>query len=181
MTCEDGMRKADSATFAELPGVESALMPFGLPHYEEVYRLWSQCGGVGLSSADSREAIGRYLDRNPGLSFVALREGEICGAVLAGHDGRRGYIHHLAVAPGCRRLGLGRRLVKASLDALAAEGIEKAHLFVFKENADGLAFWRAGGWEVREDLAMMSRSTATGCASERDSSDPPRRRAPTDA
>ncbi len=65
--------------------------------FDEVYALWQRCEGVGLGSADSRPNIAAYLDRNPGMNFAA-RDGEtIVGAILCRHDGRRGYIHHLAV------------------------------------------------------------------------------------
>lgn len=76
--------------------------------YEEVLALWRSSEGIGLSDADSRENIARFLERNPGLSFVAYDGQELIGAVLCGYDGRRGYIHHLAVAESHRRRRLGR-------------------------------------------------------------------------
>lgn len=129
-----------------------------LADYDEVYALWQATEGVGLSSADSREAIGRYLARNPGMSFVARGEqGELVGTVLCGHDGRRGFLHHLAVKADCRRQGAGRALVECCLSVLAAEGIEKCHLFVYKDNHSGRAFWEKIGWEERTTLVIMSR------------------------
>ena len=76
--------------------------------YTPVIALWELSDGVGLSSADSPEAIQFYLERNPGMSFVAKQDGMVVGAVLSGHDGRRGYIHHLAVHPDYRRQGIGQ-------------------------------------------------------------------------
>lgn len=81
--------------------------------YDEVLALWRTSEGVGLSDADSDEGVARFLDRNPGLSFVA-RDGEhLVGAVLCGHDGRRGYIHHrsaeLTTKPGCQQVPLPPR------------------------------------------------------------------------
>lgn len=126
--------------------------------YDEVYTLWEATEGVGLSSADSREAIARYLARNPGMSFVARdAQGSLVGAVLCGHDGRRGFLHHLAVKPGCRRQGLGRALAERCLVALTGEGIDKCHLFVFKENQNGRAFWEKLGWAERTTLVIMSK------------------------
>ena len=74
-----------------------SISPLTIESYDAVLALWKQCEGVGLSDADSKEGIQRYLDRNPGMSFVATASGVVVGAVLAGHDGRRGYVHHLAV------------------------------------------------------------------------------------
>ena len=134
------------------------LAEFTFSDYAEVIALWQSSEGVGLSSADSPERIAAYLARNPGLSFVIRVDGELVGAVLCGHDGRRGYLHHLAVRPDQRGRGIGRALVDACMQALAREGIDKCHLFVFKENVDGLAFWRKVGWKERLDLAILSKN-----------------------
>ena len=125
--------------------------------YDEVVRLWQSAPGVGLTEADSRESIARYLRRNPGISLVARRAGQLVGAVLGGHDGRRGYVHHLAVAPECRRQGVGRVLAEGCLAALRRAGIRRCHIFVMRENAEGQAFWQALGWKRRDDLQVMSR------------------------
>jgi len=130
-----------------------------LSDYDAVLALWQSSDGVGLSDADSREAIGRYLARNPGLSFTAWDGDLLVGAVLCGHDGRRGYVHHLAVRPSHRRQGIGKALAARCLDALAAEGIDKCHLFVFAVNADAIAFWKRVGWTQRVDLNVMSHLT----------------------
>ncbi len=127
-----------------------------MENYDEVYALWQSCAGVGLSSADSRGSIASYLDRNPGLSFIAKLQETIIGAILCGHDGRRGYIHHLAVLENYRRLGIGRQLVDHGLEALQAEGIQKCHLFIFRQNESGIAFWQAIGWTYRQDIRVMS-------------------------
>ena len=130
---------------------------FTIESYDDVLALWHQCEGVGLSDADSRANIRSYLERNPGMSFVATSDGKIVGVVLGGHDGRRGYLHHLAVAPDCRRQGVARRLVDRCLAALTDAGIRKCHVFVFGGNADGISFWRAEGWMPRSDIGVMSR------------------------
>jgi len=135
-----------------------AIFEFAIAVYDEVLALWRACEGVGLSDADSRENIGRYLARNPGMSFIA-RDGEkIVGAVLCGHDGRRGYIHHLAVRPDYRRRGVGRALAQKCLDAVRAERIGKCHLFVLNNNAAGARFWKRAGWTPRADIRIMSRN-----------------------
>jgi L-amino acid N-acyltransferase YncA len=126
--------------------------------YEEVLALWQKCEGVGLSGADSRENIHHFLERNPGMSFVASAEGRIMGTVLAGHDRRRGYIYHLAVHPDRRRQGLGRRLVDRCLQALREAGIQKCHLFVFNNNESGIVFWKSIEWKQRSDLVVMSKT-----------------------
>jgi len=136
-----------------------AIAEFSMRDYDEVIALWrASSEGVGLSAADAPERIATYLARNPGMSFTAREEqtGRLAGAVLCGHDGRRGYLHHLAVRPDLRGRGIGRALAGRCLDALAREGIDKCHLFVFRENQAGIAFWEHAGWKERGDLLVMS-------------------------
>jgi N-acetylglutamate synthase len=126
--------------------------------YEAVRALWLASDGVVLRDADDgREAIARYLARNPGLSFVAERGGAVVGAVLCGSDGRRGFRHHMAVARGARRSGVGRALCDRALGTLAAQGIPKCHLMVLARNEAAQAFWREVGWAERDDLVLMSK------------------------
>ncbi len=134
--------------------VEYAVL--SIADYPEVFELWDGMPGIGLSSADSPEAVARYLERNPGFSHVARIEGRLVGAVLCGHDGRRGYLQHLAVAPDTRQKGIGRALVDRCINALAAEGITRCHIFVFTDNETGLGFWDSFGWFRRGDLFIMS-------------------------
>jgi ribosomal protein S18 acetylase RimI-like enzyme len=133
--------------------------PFEIGDYDAVRALWEASPGVGLSAADSRDGIAAFLNRNPGLSLLAVVEGAIVGTVMIGQDGRRGYLHHLAVSGSMRRQGLGRRLVREALEGLALIGIEKCHLFTYADNAAGRAFWAAIGAEERVDLSAFSLAT----------------------
>jgi len=127
-----------------------------LADYEGVAALLAGTAGVRLRGADSRAGIAKYLARNPGHSFVAEEGGRVVGCLLGGHDGRRGYLYHLAVAPEARRRGTGSALVARTLDALRAAGIEKVHADVLPENEAGLAFWLRRGWQRRDDILRMS-------------------------
>jgi ribosomal protein S18 acetylase RimI-like enzyme len=128
-----------------------------LEDYENIYALWNATPGIGLSEADSREGIAQFLEANPGRCFVALSGDELVGAVMCGCDGRRGYLHHLAVRTDQRGQGIGRQLVEECMNALRAIGIAKAHIFVIKDNESGKVFWRNAGWQERDDLTVMSR------------------------
>jgi N-acetylglutamate synthase len=124
--------------------------------YDSLRALWASIGGIVLRSADSRPAVARYLDRNPGLSFVARRNGRLVGGVLSGHDGRRGYLHHLAVEPAERRRGIASALVERCLDALERAGIEKIHIDVLANNTSAQQFWARAGWQKRYDIVRFS-------------------------
>lgn len=118
--------------------------------------FWSGMPGITLREADTPEMLARYLLRNPGMSLVAFSGPRLVGTSLAGHDGRRGYLHHVAVHEDFRRRGLGRTLVERSLESLATDGIKKCHLFVNADNDEGKAFWKHLGWDERPGINLMS-------------------------
>ena len=127
--------------------------------YEKVYALWMSCKNMGFNNLDdSREGIAKYLRRNPATCFVAECGDSIVGVILSGHDGRRGFIHHLAVAEDCRRQGIATELLECAVSSLAAEGINKVALLVFNRNEAGNAFWEKNGFTSREDLVYRNKA-----------------------
>lgn len=124
--------------------------------YDRLVELFVSTPGVTFRDADSREAIQRYLDRNPSMSFIAEIDSNIAGCVMCGHDGRRGYLQHLVVTPEHRNKGVGASLVSRCIDELSKIGISKTHIFVFKTNALGNSFWANKGWQLRSDINMYS-------------------------
>jgi ribosomal protein S18 acetylase RimI-like enzyme len=126
---------------------------------EDVLLLWESSEGVGLDSdTDTKERIGLYLQRNPGLSFAAFEKGKVIGAVLCGQDGRRGYLHHLTVAEAHRNKGIGTTLVDKAISKLRMLGIRKCNIFVFADNLAGQEFWKKSGWVERTDLKVLSKN-----------------------
>lgn len=125
--------------------------------YGAVSALWKESEGIILNSDDdSRESIRRFLERNPGLSFIASDSGEVIAAALCGHDGRHGYIHNLAVRKTHRKQGIGKSLVGRCMYELLAIGIRRCHLYVENDNKGGISFWKKLGWEQRVELITMS-------------------------
>lgn len=128
--------------------------------YSQVIDLWSQTEAMLLREADSEQNISRYLIRNEGLSFVALDDEKMIGAVLVGTDGRRGYLQHLAVDKGYRGSGIGKQLVEKATHALKQQGIDKTHLFVANDNLAAQRFYQALGWHSRPEVTMYSYNTS---------------------
>ena len=127
--------------------------------YDRVYALWMSCKNMGFNNLDdSRQGIEKYLKRNPSTCFVAEQDNAIVGVVLAGHDGRRGFIHHMAVAEDCRRQGIATDLLDQALAALKEEGINKAALLVFNRNEAGNAFWERQGFTARDDVTYRNKT-----------------------
>lgn len=130
--------------------------------YEGVISLWQTSAGVRLRDADSREGIERYLKRNPNLSFVCENKGEIVGTIMSGHDGKRGYVQHLAVAAQFEGKGIGSELIDVCLSGLKVEGIVKSHIHVLANNKLAQSFWASRGWQERVDLKVYSHTMGTG-------------------
>ncbi len=121
--------------------------------YDEVYKLWSTINGFAIRSIDdSREGVEVFLKRNPTTSVVAIKDGHVIGAILCGHDGRRGCLYHVCVSKEYRRHGVGKAMVVFCMEALKAEHINKVSLIAFTKNDIGNAFWNSIGWTKREDL-----------------------------
>jgi ribosomal protein S18 acetylase RimI-like enzyme len=142
------MRITNSVSMVEL-------REFTPTDYDQVVALWRTTDGLVLRDVDEREPITRYLSLNPGLSFVAVDQDRVIGAVLCGTDGRRGYLQHLAVDPLYRRR-IGRALAERCVEALSRRGLDKCHLMVLPDNEGARTFWRRLGWKDRDDVLLMS-------------------------
>jgi len=130
---------------------------FVMADYDAGIALWSGVEGVEICEGDSREEMAAYLERNPGLSRVAEADGKIVGAALCGHDGRRGWIYHLAVAETNRRQKIGKLLLDACVNGLRAAGLKRAIILVAGDNPGGHQFWLRNGWENIDGAIAMTR------------------------
>jgi N-acetylglutamate synthase len=120
---------------------------FAIGDYDAALELWQRVEGLEIAEGDDRKSVDKFLARNPGLSRVATDGSAIVGVVLCGHDGRRGYIYHLAVDPVYQSRGLGKRLMDECLGGLRRAGLERALILVAHDNARGRKFWDRHGWE----------------------------------
>ena len=121
--------------------------------FEQVHALWEHISGFALRSLDdSRDYVERFLDRNPGISVVALDGEKVTGSILCGHDGRQASFYHVCVSPDYRKHGIGREMVRFCLAKLKEEKISKATLVAFDSNDGGNKFWQRIGWTPREDF-----------------------------
>lgn len=120
--------------------------------YKAAYKLWESIHGFGLLSVDDRESnVTAFLERNPNLSVVAIKDGEIVGTILCGHDGRRGYFYHVCVREDLRRRGIGKAMSVACMRALKDIGINCVNLYTYKKNTIGNSFWNKEGYHLRDD------------------------------
>jgi len=130
---------------------------FVLSDHEGAVALWCEIDSVEICEGDSREEVAEYLKRNPGLSRVAEADGKMVGAVMCGHDGRRGWIYHLAVAQEYRGRGVGKMLLDDCVRGLREAGLKRAIILVEGQNAAGQKFWLREGWEEIDGAIPMTR------------------------
>ena len=141
--------------------MEYAIRLVTIEDYDAIFELWNSTGQSrrALNPVDdSREGISKYLKRNPDTCFAAIADEKIVGVILAGHDGRRGIIHHLCVHPDYRRMGIAGRLVANAEEALRKEGIQKIFGLVFKDNDPANSFWESQGYALRTNLNYRNKS-----------------------
>lgn len=124
-----------------------------LEDYSKIQKLWMSIHGFCIRSIDdSQEGVERFIRRNPTTSIVAEADGNIIGAILCGHDGRRGCLYHVCVAAEYRKHGVGKAMVMQAMEALKREHINKIAVVAFTSNEVGNRFWQDMGWTFREDL-----------------------------
>jgi ribosomal protein S18 acetylase RimI-like enzyme len=127
--------------------MEYKVVAMNLNRFDELINFWKSIEGLYLSDDDSYENLSVFLKRNPKLNFVVLRGDSIIATIKCSHDGRRGYIHHLAVKEGFRKKGIARELVARCLNNLREKGIKEYRVFVVDSNQEAIRFWKHIGFE----------------------------------
>jgi ribosomal protein S18 acetylase RimI-like enzyme len=121
-------------------------------------RVWAAAGlPTKPGGRDAPEAFAGQL-RFPGSHFLgAFDGGELVGAVLANHEGRKGWINRLAVVPARQRQGIATRLLRAAEEALRGDGIQIVSLLAFEHNAASLGFFASQGYVLDESVRYLSK------------------------
>lgn len=131
------------------------IRPFLSADESAVVQLWRDCGLV-VPWNDPHRDIQRKQAVRPEWFLVACDGDEIVGSVMAGYDGHRGWVNYLAVLPGRRRQGVGRRLMDAAEARLRAAGCPKINLQVRRGNASVIAFYRRVGY-LEDDVVSLGK------------------------
>jgi ribosomal protein S18 acetylase RimI-like enzyme len=129
---------------------------------EQVERLWTRVFPDDPPSNAPAALIDTKVRVQPDLFLIAVVDGTVTGAVMAGFDGVRGWIHHLAVAPDHRRRGIATALVRAAESRLGDVGCPKVNLQVRATNSEVVAFYRQLGYGVEDRVSMGRRLGGAG-------------------
>ena len=128
---------------------------YSMKFYDKVIEVWRK-SGISVGSTDTKEELERIVRRTPQLFLVGKIDEKIIGVVIGGFDGRRGYVHHLAVDPDYQKKGYGKLILGELMNKFLELKVHKVHLFIEKYNEEVIEFYRNLGWEIRDDLIMMS-------------------------
>ncbi|PYN91596.1 MAG: GNAT family acetyltransferase [Candidatus Rokuibacteriota bacterium] len=134
-----------------------SIRPFQHADRQALERLWGRVFRDDPPWNAPGIMIENKLTIQPELLLVGEVDHTLVGAVIAGFDGVRGWIYHLAVAPEYRRRGLATELVRAAEDGLRRLGCPKVNLQVRAANHEVVAFYRSVGYEVEERVSMGRR------------------------
>ena len=135
--------------------IKMKIEKFKIKYYDEVVELWRRAG-IEMVSSDTIDEVTRVFNRNPDLILIGKVQEKVIAVVIGAFDGRRGYVHHLAVDPNYQKMGFGKTIMDALIEQFRKMNIHKVHLFIEKSNRSVVEFYKNIGWDVREDLTMMS-------------------------
>ncbi len=128
---------------------------FSMRYYHEIIDLWKR-SGIEVSSSDTRDEIARILKRNPDLFLIGKENEKVIAVVMGAFDGRRGYVHHLAIDPDYQKKKYGKMMMDELIERFRKKKVHKVHLFIEKHNKEVVDFYKKLGWDIRDDLIMMS-------------------------
>ena len=122
-----------------------------------VIALWNDVFRDDPPWNEPRLVIRRKLATQPELFLVGELQGEVVATLLAGFDGFRGWVYHLAVASQYRRRGFGRVLMSEAESRLRRLGCPKVNLQVRAGNTAAIGFYERLGYEVEDRVSFGKR------------------------
>jgi ribosomal protein S18 acetylase RimI-like enzyme len=122
---------------------------------QAVIALWRDCGLVVPHNDPAADF--RFAKQGPNSDVLVGEEsGEIAASVMVGHDGHRGLVYYVAVAPAARGRGIGRKMMNAAEDWLRERNVPKVQLMIRETNTDVAKFYERIGF-VTEPRTVMSK------------------------
>jgi ribosomal protein S18 acetylase RimI-like enzyme len=136
--------------------IDLSIRPYEHADEEQVIDLWRRCSLVVPWHDVKRDTLLK-LQVQPELLFAGTMDRRVVATVMAGYEGHRGWINYLAVAPGIRRRGIGRRMMEAAEAELQSLGRPKVNLQIRSSNRAVIAFYQSLGFSVDDVVSMGKR------------------------
>ena len=125
-------------------------------HRSGAAALWND---VGLTRPwnDSFADFDRALAGATSTVLGCCLDGTVIGTVMVGHDGHRGWIYYMAVAPTHQGKGVGTELMSGAEEWLRAHGAVKVQLMVRESNENVVGFYERRGYEDSPVMVLSKR------------------------
>ena len=131
---------------------------FCIDDFESVISLWNNAKlPYKPEGRDRKDKIENEILRGNAIFSVAEFKGEIIGSIFGTHDGRKGWINRLAVAPNYKNLGIARKLVSAVEDKLSALGIDIICCLIEDWNTESLEVFKRLGYHQHSNIIYFSK------------------------
>jgi len=138
----------------DMTDAELEVRPYRDSDEPAVVALWERLFPDARAWNQPAAYIRRKLAVQRELFLVGALDGRAVATVLAGYDGVRGWVYHLAVAPEHRRHGYGRTMMAAAEARLRALGCPKINLQIMRTNAEVVRFYERLGYAVEDRVSM---------------------------
>ncbi len=130
------------------------IIPFDEAYRVDIIDLWGKVFEYKDAHNSPELSLQHKLDHSPELLLIAVEEEELCGAVMGGYDGHRGWIYSLAVAPEFRGQGVGAALMQAIEDKLTVLGAVKINLQLIGHNRELVRFYESLGYMTEDRISL---------------------------
>ncbi len=138
---------------------DETIRTLSLDDHERWMSVWRRAGldSVRPMGRDSRPAFARQLGSGTHTVIGLELDGELVGAVLVTHDGRKGWINRLAVLPEYRGRGYAKRLVAEAERVLQAQGLTVIGALIEPGNEASLDLFKSLGYVEAEGMHYLSK------------------------
>ena len=138
--------------------MEVQIRDFQIEDYDNLISLWKKAKLEHKAKGrDRREKIEKELKESPSFILVAEVDGKLVGSVLGSHDGRKGWLNRLAVAPEYRKKSIARKLVNEAEKKLEESGIEIIACLIEGWNTQSMKVFEKLGYEIYPDVAYYTK------------------------
>jgi ribosomal protein S18 acetylase RimI-like enzyme len=106
---------------------------FATADRDPLLKLWRACD-LTRPWNDPEDDIRQCLANSSSALLIAERDRRLCGSVMVGCDGHRGWVYYLAVDPDCRHQGVGRALMAQAENWMRERDVPKIQAMIRSDN-----------------------------------------------
>jgi len=134
---------------------------FRIEDYAPLLEMWRESGLPHKPQGrDSERNVAREMQQANAVFLVAEMKGKLIASAFGTHDGRKGWINRVAVAPGFRRKGIAAQLVREVERQFHGMGIQIIACLIEDWNKDSMEFFEKMGYKRHRDIHYYTKRKA---------------------